>query len=274
VGRVLARLLADEGAIVYGLRRSETELPPGVTPVRADLTDRHSLGDLPSGIESVVYAASPDGRSDEAYRAAYVEGPATLLDALDRVPRRFVLVGSTAVYGVRDGSVVTEETRPDPVDFRGARILEGEAIVAGRVEGAVALRLGGIYGPGRTRLVDRVRRGEARCPDEGPRYTNRIHRDDAARAARHLLRLDDPAEVYLGVDREPADLCDVLRWIAERTGSPDPARDLPDGVDESGESDTGRRRGHGKRCSSDRLRASGFGFRYPTFREGYAALLA
>jgi hypothetical protein len=29
-----------------------------------------------------------------------------------------------------------------------------------------------------------------------------------------------------------------------------------------------------KRCRNDRLLASGYAFRFPTFREGYAALLA
>jgi nucleoside-diphosphate-sugar epimerase len=139
-------------------------------------------------------------------------------------------------------------------------VLEGEGIVRGAaVPHRVVLRLGGIYGPGRTRLVDRVRRGEATCPPE-PTWTNRIHRDDAAGAIRHLLALDDPEEVYLGVDTDPAERCEVLTWLAERLGAPAP-RPGP-----------ASRRGN-KRVSSARLQASGYRFRYPTFREGYGAML-
>jgi hypothetical protein len=34
-----------------------------------------------------------------------------------------------------------------------------------------------------------------------------------------------------------------------------------------------RERGANKRCSNARLVAAGYAFRYPTFREGYGALL-
>ena len=56
----------------------------------------------------------------------------------------------------------------------------------------------------------------------------------------------------------------MLRWLAGALGAPEP-RPVKDG-DEDG-------RGN-KRCRNDRLLASGYAFRYPTFREGYAALLA
>ena len=131
----------------------------------------------------------------------------------------------------------------------------------------VVLRLGGIYGPGRERTVRRVLGGDAPCmaPD---RYGNRIHRDDAAGALVHLLGLPDPAPLYLGVDRDPAPLRDVYAWIAERAGVPDPCAGVGpgDGVSEG-------RRGTNKRCSSRRLAESGYAFRFPSYREGYAPML-
>ena len=132
----------------------------------------------------------------------------------------------------------------------------------------VVLRLGGIYGPGRDRTVRRIAGGVARCPEPG-RYGNRIHRDDAARAVRHLLTLDQPADLYLGVDRDPAPLREVYGWVAEQLGVPDPCQGTA-----SEEPAPGRRVGPGrrsnKRCSSRRLEEAGFQFDYPTFRQGYA----
>ena len=61
----------------------------------------------------------------------------------------------------------------------------------------------GIYGPGRTRLIDSVRDGSAVGPVGPPVFTNRIHRDDCARVLEHLLFLPDPAPLYLAVDDDP-----------------------------------------------------------------------
>jgi nucleoside-diphosphate-sugar epimerase len=130
---------------------------------------------------------------------------------------------------------------------------------------AVVLRLGGIYGPGRDRLIREVAEGRALRPAE-PLFTHRIHRDDAAGAIAHLLALERPEPVYLGVDSEPADLGAVYAWISARLGLPEPAiAPIP------GE---GRLARGSKRCSNARLVASGYRFAYPTFREGYGELIA
>ena len=137
------------------------------------------------------------------------------------------------------------------------------------------MRFGGIYGPGRTRLIDSVREGSATCPAGPPLYTNRIHRDDCARVLEHLLFLDDPAPLYIAVDDEPAPLDDVLDWLAQRLGVAPPLR-TDQAISKPGaeqRADPALRMRASKRCSNARLRASGFQFRYPTYREGYAALL-
>jgi len=107
-----------------------------------------------------------------------------------------------------------------------------------------------------------VRAGAETLP-RAPHYTNRIHRDDAARACAHLLALERPAARYVGVDAEPADRADVLRWLAARLGVPAPRGDCDENAAPTG-----------KRCSSALLRASGFELTFPSYREGYSALLA
>lgn len=265
VGTALGEELAARGHQVFGLRRDPSGLPASIHPVAANLLDGEELvARLPPDVDAVVYAASASGFSDAEYRAAYVDGPRNLIEALVRVgsrPSRVLFTSSTGVYGENEGRWVDEETPPEPTAFNGSRVLEGEELFRSGPFPAVSLRLGGIYGPGRASLVDRVRAGVP-CP-EAPTWSNRIHRDDCAGALAHLLDLPDPAPVYLGVDREPADLCEVMGWLASRMGI-DPPR--PGG--------NGARRGRNRRCSSDRLVASGYTFRVPTYREGFAPLLA
>jgi nucleoside-diphosphate-sugar epimerase len=265
VGCALGAALVADGDVVFGLRRRIVSLPAGVQPIEADLAVPKTLRDLPGDLDFVVYAASPGGPDDALYRTAYVEGLGRLLEALaakQQRLRRVFLLSSTSVYGQERGEWVDESTPPAPLDFRGKRILEAEALLAASGRAATVVRLGGIYGPQRARLIERVRSGQAVYPRGAPRFTNRIHRDDCAGALRHLMRLPAPESLYLGVDCEPADEATVLRWLAGALGAPEPRA-----------AQVQSERGS-KRCRNDRLLASGYAFRFPTFREGYAALLA
>ncbi len=263
VGRALGVRLAGEGAEIWGLRRSTqaTELE-GIRPIAADLTDPATLRDLPGDLDAVVYAASAGGSTPEAYEAAYLRGLENLLAEV--APRRLVFVSSTAVYGDRRGAWTDEGSPTTPEHFSGRILLEAERLALKGPAQAVVLRLGGIYGPGRERLIRDVAEGRAARPAE-PVFTNRIHRDDAAGVIAHLLTLDRPEPVYLGVDSEPADLGAIYAWIAARLGRPEPPPATAPGE--------GRLARGSKRCVNARLIAAGYRFAYPTFREGYGELV-
>lgn len=272
VGCRLGLRLVGQGHTVWGLRRHPEALPSELRPLAADLADPGSLHgvlrDLPPDLDAVIYTAAADGPSEEAYRRAYVTGVDHLLTVLEgrsTPPRRVLFASSTGVYGQTDGSHVDETSPTEPRRFTGQRVLEGEERCRASRIPSVSLRLGGIYGPGRTRLIDRVASGAAKCPEGEPTYTNRIHSEDAAGALAHLVTLEEPDPVYLGVDTESADLCEVLRFLAQELGV-DPPEVVP--RDQAG------RRGGSKRCSSRRLQDSGYRFLYPTYREGYAELIA
>lgn len=265
VGTELGLRLARVGHEVWGLRRNAGGLPPPIRPISADLLGPALVSRLPS-VDRVVYAAAADTGAEDAYRVAYVDGVRNLVAALGeaRAPvDRFVFVSSTAVYGGRGGEWADEGTTPAPADFRGRMVLEGERRVEAGPFAPVVLRLGGIYGPGRGRLIERVRAGEARCSGGDPVWSNRIHQGDAAGAVAHLLTLDSPEAVYLGVDDEPSPICDVYRYVAELIGAPPP----PEGTE-------ARAPGSNKRCSNARLKSAGYRFEFPTYREGYRAVLA
>jgi nucleoside-diphosphate-sugar epimerase len=269
VGAVLGRALAEESHGVWGLRRRPLSLPEGVVPVVADLGLAPSLRDLPPDLDYVFYMASPGGSDDALYRTAYVLGLSNLLDALHRQgqrPARVFFVSSTSVYAQRRGEWVDEASPTEPVRFSGLRLLEAERVLFESPFAGTVVRFAGIYGPRRARLIENVRSGRAVWRKSPPQWTNRIHRDDCAGALAHLMQLEQPEEIYLGVDCEPAEESDVLRWLAGALGAPPPravrAKDP-----------ALRARRDNKRCRNDRLRASGYTFLYPTYREGYRAVL-
>jgi nucleoside-diphosphate-sugar epimerase len=141
------------------------------------------------------------------------------------------------------------------VRFNGQILLEAESIVRGLHSG-VAVRLSGIYGPGRMRLIRKVWSGEAKATKS---WTNRIHVEDCGALLHHLMRLDTPADVYLGSDDAPATTAEVVTWMSTELGvAPPRSADAPS---------------LNKRCRNTLLRDSGFRLLYPTFRDGYAPLI-
>jgi nucleoside-diphosphate-sugar epimerase len=271
VGSALGVHLAGAGHTVYGLRRDPSGLPAELHPLAADLTDRPSLvRNMPDGLQAVVYAASPSAPTDEGYANAYVRGLTHVLDVLVRrgdPVERVLLTTSTAVYAQQGGEWVDESSPTEPAHFSGRRLLEAEALLAASPFRTVALRLAGIYGPGRTGLLRRVRDGTARLPAQ-PRFTNRIHRDDCAGMLAHLIDLPDPGPVYVGVDDAPADMAEVMLWLARRLGVPAPR------PEDAEKAPSGRRARTHKRCSNALIKAHGYRLRMPSYRDGYEALVA
>ena len=278
VGATLGLALNAAGHAVWGLKRHPADLPSGIEPLAADLTDPATLNALPPDLDAVVYSAAAAGFSEVAYEAANVSGVRNLLAALKQAgqhPQRLLFTSSTSVYAQHQGEWVDEDSPAEAEGFSGRCIRQGEQLLWHSAWPAVAIRFGGIYGPGRTRLIDSVREGSAVRPDGPPLYTNRIHRDDCARVLEHLLNLPEPERLYLAVDDDPAPLAEVLIWLAERLGLPEPLLATQPVIKPGAEtrSNPAFRMRASKRCSNARLRASGFSFRYPGYRDGYGVLL-
>ncbi|WP_129139705.1 SDR family oxidoreductase [Modicisalibacter coralii] len=269
IGTTLGRLLVDAGHRVVGVRRRPQALEgTGIEPLALDLTDEAALASLPDA-DIVVYVASADHFDESAYRAAYPDGLKAVLGELerrDKAPKRVFFVSSTSVYAQQDGEQVDETSPTEPRGFSGQLMLTAERALTEHALPGTVVRFSGIYGPGRDRLIQQVREGRmaAAVP---PMYTNRIHRDDCAGVLAHLIgrALDDqPLEpLYLASDCEPVPLHDVTAWLAQRLG-----------IESSETMQSPLKRRSSKRCDNTRLRETGYHFRYPTFREGYAQVLA
>lgn len=268
VGSRLAKQLLAAGWEVHGLRRDVSRLPEGVIGVAGDLFDKECPATWPVGaVDYLVYCAAATHHDEAGYRAAYVEGLQHVLEWLDdygQAPNRLLFVSSSSVYGQQEGEWVDEVSPAVATGFSGRLMLEAEQIALDSGIPASIVRLTGIYGPGRERLLTQVRQGY-RVAIDPPLYANRIHADDAAGLMAYLLEADRRGvaldDVYIGVDDAPAALADVVSWLREYLG-----------VTEWAEDASVRRTGS-KRCSNARARALGWEPKYPSFREGYAAIL-
>lgn len=263
VGIALGQRLLAEGHEVWGVRRDVSNLPAGFRPLAADLAAGAGLGQLPTEVDYVVYSASAGEGTDTAYARTYVTGLQNVLGRLRASSlRRAFFTSSTAVYAQVDGSWVDEDSETAPSHFTGKRTLEAEQLLEASGLPFTVLRCAGIYGPDRTRLIDSVREGTARG---SMRVSNRVHRDDVAGAVAHLMRSGSQTTRLILSDDAPAPQIEVMRFLAERLGVA-PPKLVPDEL-------TAVRGGH-KRCRNTRLKATGYVLQYPTYREGYGAMLA
>ncbi len=268
LGQRLAERLPEDRYRVVGVRRSPPADTPSLTYRRSDLSQPDALRQLlaePADI--IVITMTPDERSDAGYRRAYVDTCMQLVSALkaqQQSPTLLLFVSSTGVYGQQDGSWVDETSPTQPESFSGQRLLEAEAIIRGSGFPHCIVRFSGIYGPGRTRLIEQVRQGRAVL---SAAFTNRIHADDCAGVLAHLIdkacRGDEWESLYLATDSTPAPMAEVVNWLAMQL-KVDRAVFAPDQIDSE--------RGN-KRCANQRLLNSGYRLRYPGYQQGYSVLL-
>lgn len=254
LGQALGRVLEEAGHQVVAVTRSGD----GGT-LACDVSDRGQVAGLPV-CDAIVHCAASGRGGEDAYRAVYRDGCRHLAECFPGVS--LVFTSSTSVYAQLDGSVVDEESPAEPERATGVLLRESEEIVLGA--GGVVARLAGIYGPGRSVILKKFLEGVAVIEEDGSRYLNQVHRDDAASALLRMLegRLSG---VYCVSDSCPLSQRACYEALAEKFGKPVPP---------VGPRDMGRKRGwtH-KRVSNARLRATGWEPRYPCFLDAVDDIL-
>ncbi len=259
VGKATALLFHASGWEVEGWTRSLdsaeklSDLPFRVRAV--DIVDRDqvlSVGD--NGFDRIIHCASSRGGDASEYRRVYLEGARNLLDVFAGTPLLFT--SSTSVYAQRDGSWVTESDPAEPRHESGQILRETEELILAR-RGNIA-RLAGIYGPGRSFLLQQLLAGKAVIDPERDRFVNQVHREDIA-AALFLIAQRGAAEIYNVVDDQPMLLSECYKWLANELRLPPPA---------IGTTTKNRKRGDSnKRVSNKKLRTLGWTPKYGTFQE-------
>lgn len=267
LGTAVARRLVERGDRVTGIRRDPARARAlsalGVTPLAIDLAGPRAEARVPD-VDAIVACQSAAGGSAEAYRAAYVDANRALLAAARRSGARLVHTGSTGVFGQRDASDVAEDTPPAPEGESAEVLVEAERLVAAAAASGVRaslVRLSGLYGPGRTGLVERVRSGALAFGPGDDAWMNFCHLDDAAAFVLAALERAAPGAVHHGSDAHPARRREVVQWIGERLGIA-PARK------EEGPPGSNRRV-----LSAATREALGVTLAYPSFREGLLPLV-
>lgn len=263
LGSKVATLLSASGHVVTALSRTKKTIS-NITMLTADVTDQSTLGVIEALTPNIIiYCVSADGRTDDQYKAQYVDGLRNVLKAQSKNQQLTAafFVSSTRVYGQQADIILDSETEAQPSDFGGERLLEAEQLLAGMPYQTCALRLSGIYGPGRLRMIN-LAKDPARWPERNG-WTNRIHRDDAARFIQHLVEMKLNGALlaphYIVTDSKPSTQYEVLHWLAHQLAiSPVSPAPVQQG---------------GKRLSNDAMLATGFTLTYPDFEAGYSELI-
>jgi len=170
IGANVLRAMRDAGFDVVvlddlsaGVRR---KVPDGVPLVEASVLDRDAVAAAlrEHHVTGVIHLAAKKAVGESVanplkYYRQNVEGVVALLEAMDEVGvRNFVFSSSAAVYGAPKDKIVTEGTKPGPVNPYGSTKLVGEWVTRqlGAVTGMswISLRYFNVAGAGAPDLGD------------------------------------------------------------------------------------------------------------------------
>lgn len=264
LGGTVARQLSSLGIEVLGVRRSNI-LIDGVQIIQADVTLPESLAGLNQVMPNIlIYCVAANGQTDEQYKANYVDGLRHVLatQSENMNLKHVFFVSSTRVYGQKTALLLDESNLAIAADFGGERLLEAETLLSKLSCGTTVLRLSGIYGAGRLRMVN-LAKNPLNWPTQNS-WTNRIHKDDAAAfmvfLVKEVLANKSIQPCFIVTDSMPSSQYEVLSWMANQ---------MQLNIEVKAPVVEG-----GKRLSNQAMLSTGFRLQYPDFKSGYQALLA
>ena len=209
---------------VAALSRHPEGLPSAVKAIAADLDSLETADWRGFPADCVLHSAPPgdSGAIDARTRkllAAYADG--------GKLPRRFVYISTSGVYGDCGGDWVDESRPVNPQSDRARRRVDAEnrLLAWGRATGVnvSVLRVPGIYAADRL-PVERLRRGTAALRAEDDVYTNHIHADDLAAICVAALERAAAGGIYNASDDSELKMADYFDLVAGRAGLPPPPR--------------------------------------------------
>lgn len=260
VGHALAEKLRLAGAAVTALTHSEESAAAlrkscDFSIEACDIGSPESVRSLRSTPDLIVHCASSGRRGADAYEKVYLGGCENLISAFPDSPLLFT--SSTSVYPQTSGELVTETSDAEPDRDTGKILRRAENAVLA-ASGIVA-RLAGLYGPGRSVILQRFLDGSAIIETGPSRALNQIHRDDVVSAILTLLQAlpASAGQIYNVADGAPTTQRATFEALATHFGQPAPPEGPPD---------PNRKRGwtH-KLISNAKLRQLGWAPAFPTF---------
>ncbi|KFK44087.1 hypothetical protein AALP_AA1G214400 [Arabis alpina] len=131
-------------------------------------------------------------------------------------------LSSTSVYGDYGGAWVTEDNLPNPKTQPARLRLAAEEgwLSLGHDLGVSTqiLRLGGIYGPGRSAIDTLIKRdhlSEGQKRRASRKFTSRVHVEDICQALQAAIEKPSSSEIYNIVDDDPAAREEVFEYALE-----------------------------------------------------------
>jgi len=266
--RILAKLLIAQGWTIYGTTRNPNEMNTlrdfGVEPVLWPNGDFTKAFDACSHI---LISAAPDEQGDPVLRE-FSDDIANL-----KTLQWLGYLSTIGVYGDRMGGWVDENSALTPATKRGKLRVEAENAWQ-QITGLPLhiFRLAGIYGPGRGPF-SKVKNGTARRIIKKDQVFSRTHVDDIAQVLMASIAQPNSGAIYNVCDDDAAPPQDVIGHAAELLGLP-----MPPTLDfETADLSPMARSfyAESKKVRNDRIKDElGVALKYPTYREGLAALLA
>lgn len=216
IGRRIARLYQSQGVQATGWVRGQSSLVLGE---QQGIDMR--LGDLDQGCffprnafegAAIFWLMSPpnQGLMDSRLRR--------FLLAVQKAPKRIVLISTTGVYGDCEGRWIDESEPLKPKVDRAKRRLDAELALQAWGEAYhgdwVILRVPGIYSAERLPL-ERLQRAEPVLLESEAPWTNRIHADDLARICVQAMHVAPQHSIYNACDGHPSTMTDYFNQIAD-----------------------------------------------------------
>lgn len=266
--RALAALLIPQGWRVIGTTRSTEKADEiAATGVEPLIWPGSDVMPVLSQATHVLVSAGPSAEGDPVLNALHdaIAAKASALDWLG-------YLSTTGVYGDHNGDWVDEDTPLSPTTKRGQ--MRKSAEEAWRAIPDLPLhifRLAGIYGPGRGPF-EKVRQGTARRIIKQGQVFSRTHVEDIAQVLAASIERPAPGTAYNVCDDDPAPPQEVIAHAATLLGLPVPPA-IP--IEQAEMTPMARSfYAESKRVRNERIKqALGVRLRYPTYREGLAALL-
>ncbi len=265
LGRRVAKLWRDSGEKVFATTRNpgyaDEFTRQGWQPVICDVVDPESLANLPQ-VETVLYCIGLDRAAGKSMREVYVDGLKNVLESLPE-PERLIYVSSTSVYGQTEGEEVDETSATEPLDDNGKVVLDAERTLFAKQPGAIILRFGGIYGPGRL-LREKAIVSGVPLVTNADKWLNLIHVEDGSSAVLAAQANGRSGEIYNICDNQPVQRRDFYTQLAKVLHAPTPQFVQP----QPGDAVSGRERSNRRISNKKMLAELKVNLKYPGFAEG------
>ncbi|MCB1484663.1 MAG: NAD-dependent epimerase/dehydratase family protein [Hyphomicrobiaceae bacterium] len=288
IGAALLRAATQAGCEVDALTRSENHAASltalGVRAVVGDLLDETGIWrDAVSKADAVIHLAQPQtfgGRVTKSrarrYCASRLAMDRALFTAIDPArTRRIVYVAGTSYYGECGHEICDEDAVPHPRGW-GPYLRPAIETLPSYVDCGlpiVAAFPGWVYGPGSwfaQYVLEPLHAGKPVYGLRGrPRYTSPVHLDDCAHALLHLIDHGKVGSRYFIVDDAPIHGEQLAELAAKALNVNGHGRKLPftllkllvgQVIAES--------LAYENRLSNNRLRSTGFVFKFPSCEQG------